>query len=564
MRNLTADSTGLATWIDRESQTMHDLQVWRELVQNGIEAGATIISIDGWQDPETGQWFTRCTDNGTGMTPDQLIKHLSTLHVRKGSDSNYGIGARIASLPHNPAGVTFATRTADGNEQMVRLVRERGAYGIKEWELEDGTLDDVVVPTDGELSRLKGPSGTAVILHGDGKTGTWDESMAYQIHRFLTGRYFDFPPNVAIYVGNPSKKDTAGGQLQRVKPVGSVLDEVAVAKGEVPFADAAGLSGRIRWWQTPNDYNRKRQGRDQTRAGIGLVVDDEVFNVNRSYYGDFGILYKPIQDRVMLLIDVDGATMDTARASVVFPLGKGERRRNTPWKELGRSFADNLPDEIRALAAKVKINAEAMSEQAAKLLDAEWMSKLQPLKVSVPNGNGSEHGAGNGNGNGSGLGSGNSHHGASQGGNGPTKPRLGARREASGNKPSSTVERTVVPRVEFVADENFDTENHPARVTWHDNVNTVLVSESFAPYVRDVERWVKDSGHNREVVTQAVQLAYQTELAALIIDANGQDRHGASPEMIDQLKADASLYAKCLGMQSLSQRIEEFLKKVAA
>ena len=65
------------------------------------------------------------------------------------------------------------------------------------------------------------------------------------------------------------------------------------------------------------------------------------------------------------------------------------------------------------------------------------------------------------------------------------------------------------------------------------------------------------------VVTLAVQLAYQVEYAATIIDANAQSKHGAGPDLVEELKSDAALYTKALGFQALSERVATFIKDAA-
>src|SRR6516164_1980345 len=179
---------------------MDPMQLYREFVQNGMEAGATRIIIDGWTDPVTGHRLARITDNGSGLTGDQLIERLSCLHGKFKGDTNYGVGARIAALPSNHAGVTFASRTAT-SEAMMTLHKEQGKFGLKSWEVQDDDGDfipeETVLPDPGMLDRLPGnASGTAVILHGDGRSDTWDRSVSHQVHKFLTRRYYDFGPDM--------------------------------------------------------------------------------------------------------------------------------------------------------------------------------------------------------------------------------------------------------------------------------------------------------------------------------------------------------------------------------
>ena len=85
------------------------------------------------------------------------------LHVRTKGDGNYGVGARIAGVARNPAGMTFASRTKSG-EGLIKIIKHRGLYVIQEWGVEvDGyeQLLEIVDPDQGELARV-----------GETRTGT--------------------------------------------------------------------------------------------------------------------------------------------------------------------------------------------------------------------------------------------------------------------------------------------------------------------------------------------------------------------------------------------------------
>ncbi|HTY32450.1 ATP-binding protein, partial [Mycobacterium sp.] len=84
MRTLKNDPRGTAAWIEREARGMNPLQLYREFVQNGIEARLSdkyaVVTIDGWTDPQTQRRLARITDNGCGMNRQQLIERLTNLH----------------------------------------------------------------------------------------------------------------------------------------------------------------------------------------------------------------------------------------------------------------------------------------------------------------------------------------------------------------------------------------------------------------------------------------------------------------------------------------------------
>jgi hypothetical protein len=71
---------------------------------------------------------------------------------------------------------------------------------------------------------------------------------------------------------------------------------------------------------------------------------------------------------------------------------------------------------------------------------------------------------------------------------------------------------------------------------------------------------VREGDPPQAVVTDAVRSAYQIEYAATIIDANAQAKFKLTADQVEALKTDAALYAKALGMQSLTERIDRYLK----
>jgi hypothetical protein len=550
-RPITADVKGQSLWIDREAIAMDEQQVYRELIQNGFEAGASEIIIDGWPDPETGHTLARVTDDGSGMSEKQLVKHLSTLHVRTKGTDNYGVGARIAGLSKNPAGLSFASRTKS-DEGMIRLVKERGIYVVQEWPVEiEGyeQLLEVVAADEGELNRLgKTKTGTAVILHGKGRADTWNTSAAYKAHKFLSERYYQFPESTRIRVAHPKKDEDGTWGLKRVKPFGQFLAEEATADGEIPFTDVAGFSGHMFWWILPK-YKETLGGLDRRAGGVGIVAKDEIFDYSSSYSADFGVIYTSVAKQVAILIRIDQASMETGRAGVVLP-----GRKTIPWKKLGQHFAAHMPPEIDELLSAVTVSSSSFDAKLAKLLDEDWMKKLNPVDVPVKAVTGE---ALVGDDPGEGLPVGDD-TGGGENPHRPAKPRKAAQRTQAGDESGKRKPKVVTPNVEFLPRAEVDQQK---LITYLDSANTLQIADEFPPYVREIARGIEESGHSQSVVKAAVQSAYAAEFAATIIDANGQSKHGIGQDVIEKLKSDEALYAKALGFQSLSERVRAFIKE---
>lgn len=562
MRTLKNDPRGTAAWIEREARGMDPMQLYREFVQNGIEARRpdkpAVVIIDYWTDPETGHHLARITDNGCGMNRQQLIERLTNLHGQYKADNNYGVGARIAALPFNHAGVTFASRSTHG-DATVTLHKYRGEYGMKSWEVQDadGDLiyDDVVAPDEGMLDRLpEGSTGTAVILHGDGRSDTWNGRTSYQVHKFLTRRYYDFGSDVGVYVA-----DMAGGgqKMRAVNPVGDYLAASAEAHGEITFENIASMNGAMRWWIIPNiDAQRtSTHSAGTVPGGVGLIVDDEIFDYAKTYLGDFGVIYSKVQSRVAILVVIDGAEMGTSRADVTLP---GGSRKTVPWKKFGAYFAANMPAEIDELLSAVTVKSSSFDAEMAKALDEEWMKKLEPIKVHLPSRAGVPS---TGKQPGDALPPGKDFPHRERGASSSRKRRRAAERAYAGEEPGTLQPKVVTPLVEFIDD--WDYAEHPYGITWFQTSNKVLIHEGFKPFVREVARWCERVTHPRQIVEDAVRGAYQIEYAATIIDANAQAKFKLTADQIEVLKSEAALYAKALGMQSLTDRIERYMRDIA-
>jgi hypothetical protein len=552
---IKSDAYGLTRWIDREAKGIHSLQYVREMVQNGIEAGATHVMIDEWFDPELDRYCVRITDNGTGFTggADGLRRHMLTMHsTGKDEDVNYGIGARLASLPSNPKGVIFATRNEIGFEGMVMLSRERGQYGIYNWPIEndEGTVElHDVVSVDDELSRLRAnETGTAVILRGD-RHSTWEGgSTAYAINQFLSGRYFAFPEGVRVSIRRPDTK-SAHGQLRPLVPMGQTLDKVQQDHGVVPFT-IDGMNGMIHWWiMTPMSKRAKLvSGQNAITGGVGFLVEDEVFAYGKSYAPDFGLVFKSVRSRVVVLVSLDGASMDTARGSVVLP----NRGKGIPWKRIGRVFAENMPEAISALNTQV-VSSTAFDAEIEKFLDAEWRKFLEPIPVTRA-GRGTDSTGGNP---GGGLPKGKVPSPKRDEPEGDVKPRRPARikpeRIAAGDTPAVTRYEVTYPEVRPVDPDDWDSDNY--NVYYNEADNTVYYSRDLLPYRREVTKWIQKSGLTEPHVRAAVEFAYRRELSATVLDVKLQRKAGLTDEQIEAMTAPAALYTKMLGMQAIEDAI---------
>lgn len=258
---IDANPTHYLKRIDRDTPP---LQFVRELIQNGIEAQATAITIEPLELqlelPESGNSITvekfMVTDNGEGMTPEKMLNNLAKMNSSsKSSNSehheNFGIGAKITTAMWNPHGVVFCSWHKDDpdNGHLVWLHYNKDfnqiclkgipiEYAIDDGEggrdIEEGYITSLIngrkeniiplLDEDGEayiidgidFTQLKPKSGhgTVVILLGESdQDNTWTDSNKNPLTNralryYLNTRYASMPDTVKIIDGR------RGGQIK--------------------------------------------------------------------------------------------------------------------------------------------------------------------------------------------------------------------------------------------------------------------------------------------------------------------------------------------------------------
>ncbi len=120
----------IASTIERCPKTM----MLRELVMNGLEAArdgnapkkVELRPVKVGDARKLGIWNT-----GRGLSPselDHICDLASTLRKTSGLDGNFGMGAKVASLPSNKHGMRFRS-CRDGRVSEVVLGQREGVYG---------------------------------------------------------------------------------------------------------------------------------------------------------------------------------------------------------------------------------------------------------------------------------------------------------------------------------------------------------------------------------------------------------------------------------------------------
>ena len=205
--------------VARQIEQCPKTMMLRELVMNAIEAAAKapdqrrIVEIKGKPVPECGGarkltiWNT-----GPGMSSGEL-DHICDLAASIGKDmaieGNFGMGAKVASLPSNTLGMRYRS-CRDGIVSQIVLGKREGIYG-KLWVPVEDTFEEVAdvteqVRDEGEY-RLD-EDWTEVVLFGnhpdqDTVADPYDGDPKQDrqwITTYLYHRFYNLPAGVELYL----------------------------------------------------------------------------------------------------------------------------------------------------------------------------------------------------------------------------------------------------------------------------------------------------------------------------------------------------------------------------
>ena len=215
----------VASTIERCPKTM----MIRELVVNGIES-AELAPADrrriviGSRRVGSARKL-QIWNTGPGMTAAELLQITdlaSSLRKHNSLDQNFGMGAKVASLPSNRHGLRYRSCTA-GRVSEVMMGYRNGTYGRLRVGTDQAEVLDVTEAcrTDGDYDL--GSDWTEVLLHGnapeqdtvaspyDGSPKVGSDWMGH----YLENRFFRLPPGVRLTLmpevwGGSAPRDLVG------------------------------------------------------------------------------------------------------------------------------------------------------------------------------------------------------------------------------------------------------------------------------------------------------------------------------------------------------------------
>jgi hypothetical protein len=407
--------TGASNFVNRMFEACGTYQWAREFLKNSIEAGATKIEFGiEWQAVERRGVYRRViADNGSGMDRDELLRFFSTLGegAKKigGVHENFGVGAKIASLPWNPEGVVVISyENGRGAMIWIMLDSESGDYELVEFQIGDqktcviepGEVEDI----DWSLIRpewLK-EHGTVVVLLGSeeypdtvlGNPHTGEKDIK-GVSVYLNSRFWDltnFDVRVlelrsdkkAQWPQGPQDRDDARRPNNR-QIMGAMyyLTEIQSAKGKLADANFVMLDNSrvLAEWYLWDGERPAIHSYAKKNGYIAIRYKGELFQLTASkvHFRAFGIIESEVQQNLTIVLDPQlyqanngrwGVHPDQSRNRLIFT-GNGEKGVDIPLADWGLEFAEKMPDAIREAIRN------ARGEGSGSIEDEEYRKRLQ-------------------------------------------------------------------------------------------------------------------------------------------------------------------------------------------
>lgn len=401
---------GVGNLLDREYRNSPAYQWGRELARNGIEADAATIRFGvEWCGVEaTGTYRMQYSDDGHGMTKDDLRNYMSTLgrggKVVGGAHDNYALGSRMTLLPWNPFGVVVIS-LVNGVANMVKMMFDpdanegEGEYVLEEieWTDEQGSGDRATVYPpypDDELGidwaetipdfvKKAGHGTTFILLGRHAGDDTFDgdpernERHRYLGRKYFNARFWELPEGVTLQVQEmperradwPTARTETSKYQNRSVRGGRSLVEYAKSSGESFVAEKGTLTlsdrTKVHWWlRTQPTVETGGLG---AKSGFVAVLyrgelygqasadqEDGDLRVGAAVYRQFGIGSDAVRRRVFLVIEppefnettgAEGIAPSTGRADLYW-MGGGKSPRSVKPSDWAEEFGENLPKPI--------------------------------------------------------------------------------------------------------------------------------------------------------------------------------------------------------------------------
>lgn len=381
---MTVRNTGFM--VDRLGQDCAPLQFLRELTQNSIEAiqrgngsGEIVWDVD-WDTYELTGVFKLCiTDDGCGMTGEEMVQYINQLSSsvsEQSHEGNFGVGAKIAAATRNHHGLIYLS-WREGTGSMIHLWRdpESGQYGLRQQQRPNGTfghwahVEDTVKPRENPKVELHGTK--VVLLGNDPEQNTMQApsgapSPSQWVARYLNTRYFRFPEGIRVRARQgweSPRADTNNNVLRTLEGQEKYLETHAESSGNKTLTGAT-----ARWWILKDEPAlTQNSGRIASAGHSAALYRNELYEMltgraATSRLQQFGVVFG--HQRVVIYIEPHGdsahvVSANTARTQLLLD------QEPLPWADWAAEFRSDLPLEISTLMEEITAGASQSDHKAA-------------------------------------------------------------------------------------------------------------------------------------------------------------------------------------------------------
>ena len=409
---------GASTWVNRLFEGCGNYQWAREFLKNSREAKAKRVEFGiEWQGVEKlGVYRRTICDDGIGMSAQELNDFFSTFGAGSkkigGVHDNFGVGAKIASLPWNPEGLVVVSYR-DSKASMIQIVldTDTNEYDLVEFNFGSG-YKCVIDPTeidwaDGINWAEVAPDwcrahGTVIVLLGseeypDTVLGNYraDEREIKGLSIYLNTRFWDLSDmEVTVaelrsdkknaWPANRDEKDNTKRPNNRtIHGAKHYLTEVKSTSSKLVATDVTLLDqNRVgaEWYlwegERPNiETYAKRNGY------VAVRYKDELYELTTAkvMFRNFGVSENKVQQNLTIILEPElyeppthpwGVHPDHSRNRLIFT-GGGEKGVNLPFSDWAGEFAQLMPEPI------LKAIKAARGDVGGSLDNEDYRKRLQ-------------------------------------------------------------------------------------------------------------------------------------------------------------------------------------------
>lgn len=575
--------------LERMAMDCGDLQFLRELTQNSIESilrlpskeGQIVWDVDWPTFEQEGVYKLSITDNGDGMSGDDMIQHinhLSSSGATQAHNKNFGVGAKISAATRNPAGLIYLSwRKKAGSMIYFWRDPESAEYGLQQLRLPNGDYTHCAPLQNSVKPTLIRDHGTRVILYGVSKESNTmvapegASSPSRWVTKYLNTRYFRFPKDITVKAREGwefERSDTDRNVLRTIIGQKKYFDEHATHSGIVRLANA-----QVHWWILRKEPAlTQNSGFIASQGHCAALWKDELYEMTTGRSStialqNFGIPFG-YQQIVLYVEPVESAGIEiltnTARTSLLF------NGNPLPWTDWQDEFRNSIPTEIsthieNSAAASLGTDHKDSIRDRLREIDAIFkLSRYRPAKNGEFLVSEETQAAGGGNRT-NGTGGKNEEHGSEFSGKNQSVYSLFL---TTSGIPGSETRPDAYPRTMWVSVLNGtrpagDMEDRAAKYLEKDNL--LLINADFRVFTDMIDRWTNIYSTvpgAQQAVTDTVREWFEQSLVEAVLSSNAlRNSEHWSIEHVRQMLSEEALTTVILPRWHIEQNVKRLLNK---